>query len=330
MTNPTPAIGFDESGPGGSDQVSNARLILSSCAEEPIRTFQRPPHGAMLASGNQIFGVTYGDRCGPELVLLAMRRKPYDVAADFSNVRNPNGEWSYGWSDRLAHQLVPYTDRYGYLGIDFWCTNLALAAPCVYRNSTAEVVTNYTRVAVPGGFGLHPGPNGELSTTRFTAPTRALYRVTGSFSGQDAVGPTTDVHILTNGIPVFNGEVTGSRTGAESAFDLITELNMGDQLDFAVGYGRNNSYWADWTGLSAQISALEPVLRLRTPCREQVLVSWPAWAANLALQSTTNPADPNSWQWVTNVPAAAADWLYITNSLPAPGQVYRLSPPAAN
>ncbi len=329
MTNPAPAIGFDDSSLSSADEVMNAKLTLPGVSDGSIKTFRRPPPGAIVGSGDRIFGVSYGDRCSQGLVLLAMRRKPYDVAADFSNVRNPNGEWSYGWSDRLGHQLVPYTDRYGYLGIDFWCTNLALAAPCVYRNSTVEVVTNYTRVAVPGGFGFHPGPNGEFSITRFTAPTRALYRVMGSFFGQDAVGPTTDVHILTNGIPVFNGEVIGSSTGAESAFDLITELNMGDHLDFAVGYGRNNSYWADWTGLSAQISVLEPVLRLEPLSREQMRVSWPSRAASLVLQSSTNPGEPASWQVVTNVPTLTSGWFHVTNSFDRP-RVYRLSPPPAN
>src|SRR5947209_17146020 len=36
------------------------------------------------------------------------RAQEYDAAANFSPTGNPNGTWSYGWSDSLGGSFVPF------------------------------------------------------------------------------------------------------------------------------------------------------------------------------------------------------------------------------
>jgi hypothetical protein len=56
-----------------------------------------------------------------------------------------------------------------------------------------------------------------------------------------------------------------------------------------------------------------------------VVVSWPGWATNFTLQSSTNLSASNSWQAVTNVPGASpGGGLAVTNSASGQGSFYRL------
>jgi hypothetical protein len=250
--------------------------------------------------------------------------KTFDPAADFSAVSNPSGAWSFGYSLDLGSQLILFTSTDLLGELNRWLHDIASNTPNVYHNPATNSINSSTLQLPPGGFGLHPGPGGEFSIARLTPPVSGLYRVTGSFSGEDTTGTTTDVHILSNNVPVFNGEVTGFGSGTGPSFDLVVTLDSGDHLDFAVGYGRNREYWSDSTGLTAHISLLVPLLHLKADAPGQVRVSWPSWASGLALQSTTNPALIDSWQFVTNVPLATADCFYVTNSPISTPQFYRL------
>jgi len=56
---------------------------------------------------------------------------------------------------------------------------------------------------------------------------------------------------------------------------------------------------------------------------DNIVLSWPAWAAHFDLQSSTTLAEPTPWQTVTNVPVAASGRFFVTNSMPG-AQYYRL------
>ena len=51
------------------------------------------------------------------------------------------------------------------------------------RNPAATTLNSNGSNFGPGEIGLHPGPNGETSVLRFTAPLDGAYAITGSFFG---------------------------------------------------------------------------------------------------------------------------------------------------
>ncbi len=178
----------------------------------------------------------------------------YDPGAQYSATNNPNGAWSYGYENTLGGPFILYTLPLLVGGVEEWrITNMASGPPVIAYNPSTNAANLGTPVIVGDGFALHPGPANQYSTLRFTAPTQGLYQVVGAFFGEDVDGTTTDVHILTNGVSMMNGEVTGYGPHTGPSFDQNVSLNAGDYLDFAVGYGNNGSYFYDTTGLSLQV-----------------------------------------------------------------------------
>ncbi len=201
----------------------------------------------------------------------------YDTASAFSATANPAGLWSYGYSTELGSPMVLDPERASDNGLDIWRTNIWLGAPAVWHNGTNRTLTNSTGTLVvpPGGLGLHPGPGGQFSLLRFSVPADGLYQLSGAFSGLDIVGTTTDVHVLTNGFPMFDGLVNGYGPGSSVSFARAVNLKAGDSVDFAVGWGANHEFSYDSTGLSAQITSGSTPPNCQPP--PSGLVSW--WRA---------------------------------------------------
>ena len=65
---------------------------------------------------------------------------------------------------------------------------------------------------------------------------------------------TTDVHVLHQGRPLFDGFVNVQGQGNESACEKTVRVEAGGTLDFAVGWG-NGQFGGDTTGISATIRA---------------------------------------------------------------------------
>jgi ELWxxDGT repeat protein len=186
----------------------------------------------------------------------------YDAALDFSATDNPNGVWSYGQSITLTSAFQRYTQA----GpnnenpppanlLDTWNagTGGRHSYPSVLHNGTSNAITSNAFTYLPGQLAFHPGPNGQYSVVRWTAPRAGSLSLEAAFSGLDFGGPTTtDVHILRNGAALFNGEVTKFGTGP--SFNSEVVVAAGDTIDFAVGYGSNGTYYSDTTGLDVFIS----------------------------------------------------------------------------
>jgi hypothetical protein len=140
--------------------------------------------------------------------------------------------------------------------LDFWNTDISIGLPWVVRNSTAAPI-NWagTTVFAPGELSLHPGPSGEVAILRFTTPAAGQYLVAGSFFGQDYIGiTTTDVHLLLNGTSILNDVV--SDFGINHSFSTTLALTAGSYLDFAVGFGSNETYLYDSTGIEVLITSV--------------------------------------------------------------------------
>jgi hypothetical protein len=191
------------------------------------------------------------------LILVATpraRADVFDVAKDFSIGSNPNGVWSYGYSTTLTGPLTLNAESLTISGVEFWRTNLSLGAPASFYNPTSSVVAITSDLLQPNQFGFHPGPADQFEKARLTVPTAGTYSITGAFSGTDTGGTTTDVHILLNGVSIFDGAVNGFGPSSGPSFSLTRALGVNDTLDFAVGFGSDGNFFADGTGLAAQIA----------------------------------------------------------------------------
>ncbi|MFO0953550.1 MAG: PEP-CTERM sorting domain-containing protein [Isosphaeraceae bacterium] len=191
----------------------------------------------------------------------AARADFYSAAADFSVSSNPNGVWSYGYSTTLTGAFIP-NDHSGnppfFPGTPFqtWYTPISpLGDPLAGVNDSDKTITlNGSLVIQPHQLVFHPGPNGEFEKIRFTSPAAGLFAVNALFGGADTTPTSTDVHVLLNGVSLFDGVVNAF--GAGPAFSTPLNLKAGDTLDFAVGYGGNRDYGFDSTSLAATISTV--------------------------------------------------------------------------
>ncbi len=187
----------------------------------------------------------------------------WDVAADFSTTTNPNGQWEYGYSPNLA---IGYTvTPYGYYNttalspLDSWTSTSTWSNPSLFYNPTNSTVgfpTGSPGLTLPAyQVAFHPGQNGQYSIAEWTALATGNYLINATFTGYANAGTTTDVHVLLNGVPVYNNEVTGYLAQVLYSSGLLT-LTAGQTVDFAVGFGTDGDYFSDTTGLAATITSV--------------------------------------------------------------------------
>ncbi|MFA6240361.1 MAG: sugar-binding domain-containing protein [Candidatus Hydrogenedentales bacterium] len=124
--------------------------------------------------------------------------------------------------------------------------------PSATHNGTDAPISGLGVTWQPGQFALHPGPAGEYSVARWTAPQDGRCDTNAVFSSI-AERATTDVHVLHNGKPVFDGFVNVGDAGKETTYSGSLDLKQGDLLDFAVSFG-NGDYGADTTALAATVA----------------------------------------------------------------------------
>ncbi|MCX6873141.1 MAG: glycoside hydrolase family 2 [Verrucomicrobia bacterium] len=184
--------------------------------------------------------------------------------------------------------------------LDVW-RSPADREPWAARNpSDQPVPTPFDFTWPPRQVALHPGPQGQYSVVRWTAPTAEKYSIQATFAG--LAKATTDVHLLHNGQPRFDVQLNiGGKSNTATHTDELA-LAKGDTIDFVVGWG-NGDYGSDSTALTATIkSATGRAFEL---------------AADYPRQN--NPAGPWSCGWFTpgNKPDPATFTLY-TESKPKP------------
>jgi sugar lactone lactonase YvrE len=178
---------------------------------------------------------------------------PYDATADFSSTSNPNGVWSYGWSQSRGATFNLYSTPTTNDGLDFWISNSS--GPSVWYNPTSASITIGTVTIPAKTLGGHPGSQGENTVVRWTAPTNGTYQINAVFWGDDFTGPTTtDVAVLHNGKTLYASEVTGYGSSSDQSYTATVSANAGDTVDFSVGYGTDGNFFYDSTGVSAVIT----------------------------------------------------------------------------
>jgi hypothetical protein len=190
----------------------------------------------------------------------------FDPAAEFSVTENPHGVWTYGYSATLGGNLLSFngtgsvnSSRPLGVGIEGYYVDNLFTVPMIAHNPTTTAFATIDGSLEPSGLALHPGQNGEYAVLRFRAPDDASYAIAGSFFGDNSAPTTTDAHILVNGVAIFDATVQGFGPASAKTFSATRQLVRGDVIDFAVGYGANNNFGSDLTGLNLNITQLNGV-----------------------------------------------------------------------
>jgi hypothetical protein len=192
----------------------------------------------------------------------------YSAANDFSLASNPNGVWRYGTTGTtLTGPLTTFaTTASAIAGIpnwDGWMGTQPMFGnnyPFDAKYSGATPGTANDIVLLPGMLTQHPAPDGAYSVIRFTAPTTGIYLLSAVFEGREfqGQGPGThaDVHILRNGVALFNGAVNGFGPSSDQIFATSLNLNASDLLDFSVGFGSDGTFLGDTVALEATFTTV--------------------------------------------------------------------------
>jgi hypothetical protein len=173
-------------------------------------------------------------------------RQSFSAVQDFSTTSNPNGAWSYGYTTTLGGIFHLLTLGGGncdveFCGWGFGPTNLD--PPSVLSNDYLKLIRTVE---------LQPGGNGEYSIVRWTAPADGKFETVGVFVG-DRDCTTTDVHVLYNGVSIFNDRIVC--VFDPSLFHFAAKLNKGDTIDFAVS--NDSTYNDDATGLDVTVTPIQ-------------------------------------------------------------------------
>jgi alpha-galactosidase len=104
----------------------------------------------------------------------------------------------------------------------------------------------------PGRLSFHPGPKGEYSVVRFTAPEAGPYAVQAAFLAIDR-DTTTDVHVCRAANPRLTAGSISTDRETKTTYEGKLALGKGEALDFVVGWG-NGSHVCDSTGLEARLT----------------------------------------------------------------------------
>jgi hypothetical protein len=196
----------------------------------------------------------------------------WHVPEDFPTpFHNPQGRWSFGYTNNNAYSFTPYqTEARPSPTVSTYVAYTANLDgsnnPNVGLNTSAATITPFPGITLPPNMvHLHPGPHGERSILRFTAPTTGTYTINGVWDGLNA-NTTSDVTIYETGCG--NGTVTLFPTSYINGFTTSmtpippqgyafaigpVQLCQHGTIDFVVGWGNNNTYNSDSTGLHAVI-----------------------------------------------------------------------------
>jgi hypothetical protein len=108
----------------------------------------------------------------------------------------------------------------------------------------------------PGQMCFHPGINNARATIRFTVPTSGFYDMESvffapGFTNSTPADVTTDVHLSVN-----NVEHRSLWISRKPGILMLKQfyLNIDDNVQFEVGWGKNKNYYYDTTAVDIRIT----------------------------------------------------------------------------
>jgi len=137
--------------------------------------------------------------------------------------------------------------------------------PCVSHNASEKACALARIRWEPGALAFHPGPKGEYSVVRWTAPKAGEVAIAATFRGIDEAPTTTDVHVLQDGRALFDGWINLQGQGPRADYAGKVTLSAGGTLDFVVGWG-NGAHLCDSTGIEVRLEG--PGGRISDAARE--------------------------------------------------------------
>ena len=216
----------------------NVQIATSQCL--PLRICNLPDSGNTASSAPSQRGVQ------PNTLESGNGVSPIFFAVDdFSATANPTGTWSYGYTEQFRSPFIRYTT----IGTTTFSNEIGWFGPVPpFTNSPGYPLVVVSEAGKPRVLDMGPGPNGEYSVVRWTAPSSGLWDVSGEFDGLGST--SSDVHILHNNRDVFARALNNSDV---QVFAVKLTLQIGDTIDFAVGYGPDKNFDFDSTGLRAVV-----------------------------------------------------------------------------
>jgi hypothetical protein len=179
--------------------------------------------------------------------------------AHFSATNNRPFNWSYGFAQSLGGPFQLYSSTWSPgSSIDVWTNTTAhTLEPSVFHNS--GLATTYDGMTIPlGALGLYPGPTGQTSIVRWTAPAAGLYAIDLTFTGLSVPATQIDVGVFINNITVQNGSSALNAYGGGNTFTLSVPAQMlsaGAFVDFYATIITTMDDPPGGTSLDARITA---------------------------------------------------------------------------
>lgn len=170
----------------------------------------------------------------------------WDVTADFSTTTNPCGVWTYGYTRSLGSTPFIVYATAETLGTELvaWIdpNNVTTNDPTVYKNLSGTTQNSLP----PGQVAEHPGPNGEYSTSRWTAPRAGTYSFSVTFNVGDAINGTSKDAAVLHGTTVLFEQATS----ANPIYSTTLTMAAGDTFAVAVGITGSETYWYGTTPIT--------------------------------------------------------------------------------
>ena len=247
----------------------------------------------------------------------------WDVSAGFwqDSSINPNGVWTYGYKTTLTGDITPYTSiEVGDGRQPGWVMPGGTSvAGGVAKNVSNEAFQGWSWVE-PGMVLMHPGSGGQFSIIRWTSPIDGYVKIDAVFSGQHPNWTTTDVHVLHNTNSLFSQQVNGfagtapnytDRAGSSpvQAFSGRERVSTGDTIEFCVGYGSNNNYGCDGTGISATITQSSESATVSGTVTSTLPGNAPVAGATVQIIGGNSTTTDDNGQYTIVVPAGVASTI---------------------
>ena len=156
--------------------------------------------------------------------VLPMMRATDDTRIVMLNSGRFDGYADLDWDDPDAKRLATWRGGWE-------------SAPNVTYNRTEDVIElEGTRWAL-GQLSLRANPDGRYSVVRWRAPTSGTYVLSATFEGLGPGAAKSDVHLLHNGTPFFDGFINAHGHGNAAAHSGTVSAQQGDTIDAVVGVG---------------------------------------------------------------------------------------------
>jgi len=269
------------------------------------------PQGALILSGNTLYGTTYigGSSGNGTIFSVHTDGTGFTNLYTFSATSGPSGTNSDG-ANPSAGLLLSGNALYG----------TAEDGGSLGYGTVFKINTDGTDFAT-----LHSFTNGDyadLNDGAYPASSlvisgNTLYGTTAQYRGSnlDALGTVFAVNTDGTGFTTLHNFESGNQS---DGFSPQANLILSGITLYGTAAGGGNAGYGTIFSLS-----LVPSLSITTVGNQAVL-SWPTWAPNFVLQTTTNLASP-AWTGVSPAPVVFNGQNVVTNSISGAQQFYQLS-----